>query len=48
MIVQYIYETAFANQVQNFGLAAAASMLLGGLLFALTMAQLWLARRKSA
>ncbi|MDT8266327.1 sugar ABC transporter permease, partial [Roseomonas sp. DSM 102946] len=29
MVVQYIYETAFANQVQNFGLAAAASVLLG-------------------
>ena len=25
MIVHYIYETAFSNQVQNFGLAAAAS-----------------------
>lgn len=48
MVVQYIYETAFANQVQNFGRAAAASMLLGGLLFALTMLQLWIARRKSA
>ncbi|PPD13633.1 MAG: sugar ABC transporter permease [Methylobacterium sp.] len=48
MIVQYIYETAFANQVQNFGRAAAASMLLGGLLFALTMLQLWFARRKAA
>ena len=29
MVVQYIYETAFANQVQNFGLASAASVLLG-------------------
>lgn len=48
MVVQYIYETAFANQVQNFGLAAAASMLLGAVLFALTMLQLWIARRKAA
>lgn len=48
MVVQYIYETAFANQVQNFGLAAAASMMLGTLLFALTMLQLWIARRKAA
>ena len=48
MIVQYIYETAFANQVQNFGLAAAASVLLGLLLFALTMIQLGLARRRAA
>lgn len=47
MVVQYIYETAFANQVQNFGLAAAASMLLGGLLFALTLTQLWFARQKT-
>lgn len=47
MVVQYIYETAFANQVQNFGLAAAASMMLGGLLFALTMIQLWLSRRQA-
>ncbi len=47
MIVQYIYETAFANPVQNFGLAGAASILLGVLLFTLTMAQLALARGKS-
>ncbi len=33
MVVQYIYETAFASQAQNFGLAAAASVLLGALLF---------------
>lgn len=48
MIVQYIYETAFSNQVQNFGLAAAASVLLGAVLFALTLAQLGLSRRKEA
>jgi len=46
MIVQYIYETAFANQVQNFGLAAAASVVLGVVLFALTLLQLWLSRKK--
>jgi alpha-1,4-digalacturonate transport system permease protein len=46
MVVQYIYETAFSNQVQNFGLAAAASVVLGLLLFFLTMAQLAAARRK--
>lgn len=39
MIVQYIYETAFASQVQNFGLAAAASIVLGVVLFLLTLAQ---------
>lgn len=48
MVVQYIYETAFANQVQNFGLAAAASVLLGVLLFALTLIQLAVARKKAA
>ncbi len=39
MIVQYIYETAFASQVQNFGLAAAASIVLGVVLFLLTLVQ---------
>ena len=48
MVVQYIYETAFANQVQNFGLAAAASVVLGVLLFALTLIQLAVARNKAA
>lgn len=48
MIVQYIYETAFSNQVQNFGLAAAASVLLGVVLFALTLAQLGFTRRRGA
>ena len=48
MIVQYIYETAFANQVQNFGLAAAASVVLGVVLFVLTLMQLAVARRKEA
>ncbi len=38
-IVQYIYTTGFASQVQNFGLAAAASMILGILLFILTMSR---------
>jgi alpha-1,4-digalacturonate transport system permease protein len=46
MVVQYIYETAFANQVQNFGLAAAASVVLGVVLFALTLLQLRLSRRR--
>lgn len=48
MVVQYIYETAFANQVQNFGLAAAASVVLGVVLFALTLLQLLLTRRRSS
>lgn len=39
-IVQYIYETAFANQTHILGLAAAASMLVGGVLMVLTLLQL--------
>ena len=39
-IVQYIYETAFAGQVHILGLAAAASMLVGGVLLVLTLLQL--------
>ncbi len=45
-IVQYIYNTGFSNQVQNFGLASAASVVLGILLFALTLAQLAVVRRR--
>jgi alpha-1,4-digalacturonate transport system permease protein len=47
MVVQYIYETAFSNQVLNFGLAAAGSVVLGIVLFGLTLAQLTLSRRRS-
>ena len=45
-IVQYIYNTGFTNQVQNFGLASAASVILGVALFILTMLQLAATRRK--
>lgn len=45
-IVQYIYTTGFTNQVQNFGLAAAASVVLGVVLFVLTLLQLAASRRK--
>jgi alpha-1,4-digalacturonate transport system permease protein len=48
MIVQYIYEAAFANQAQNFGLASAASIVLGVVLFALTLAQLAFNRKREA
>ena len=47
-IVQYIYNKAFTQQVQNFGLAAAASVVLGIVLFVLTMLQLAAARRRDA
>jgi alpha-1,4-digalacturonate transport system permease protein len=43
--VQYIYETAFANQVQQYGLASAASMLLGFALLIFTLLQLRLGER---
>jgi alpha-1,4-digalacturonate transport system permease protein len=39
-IVQYIYETAFANNVHIMGLAAAASILVGIVLLGLTLLQL--------
>ena len=39
-IVQFIYETAFANQIHLLGLAAAASILVGGVLMLLTLLQL--------
>jgi len=46
-IVQYIYTTGFASSVQNFGLASAASVVLGLVLFVLTLAQLAAVRRKN-
>ncbi|MHA1572267.1 MAG: carbohydrate ABC transporter permease [Alphaproteobacteria bacterium] len=45
-LVQYIYTTGFATETQNFGLAAAASVLLGSALLVLTLTQLFVARRK--
>lgn len=44
MIVQYIYQTGFATQVQRFGLAAAASVLLGLVLLVATLLQLRVGR----
>jgi alpha-1,4-digalacturonate transport system permease protein len=41
-LVQYIYETGFAAQIRNLGLAAAASMLMAGGLIVLTLAQVLL------
>jgi alpha-1,4-digalacturonate transport system permease protein len=43
-MLQYIYDTGFSNDVKQFGLAAAASVVLGLTLFILTMLQLRLAR----
>ena len=44
-LTQYIYEAGFANLLRNPGLAAAASILMAGVLVVLTLLQLWLARR---
>jgi alpha-1,4-digalacturonate transport system permease protein len=44
-LTQYIYETGFASQLRNPGLAAAASILMGAVLVVLTLLQLGLARR---
>jgi alpha-1,4-digalacturonate transport system permease protein len=50
LIVQYIYTTGFAaaGSIQNFGLAAAASMVLGLVLLVLTLIQLYLGRDKES
>lgn len=39
-IVQYIYDTGFSNQIQLFGLAAAASVVMGIVLLIFTLIQL--------
>ncbi len=47
-MVQYIYNTAFTNQTEEFGLAAAASIVLALALFSFTIIQLRLSRASSA
>lgn len=44
MIVQYIYEIGFAAQPRNFGLAAAASLLLGVALLIFTLIQMLISK----
>lgn len=44
-LTQYIYETGFASQLRNPGLAAAASILMGLVLVVLTLMQLGLGRK---
>jgi len=44
-IVQFIYQTGFAESIHQYGLAAAASLVLAVTLLALTVAQLRLTRR---
>lgn len=48
LIVQYIYDTGFANQVQNFGLAASASYILAIILIILTAGYIALTFRPDA
>ena len=45
-LVQFIYETGFAQQVREYGMASAASLLLAGVLILLTLLQLRVAREK--
>ncbi|WP_240722429.1 carbohydrate ABC transporter permease [Poseidonocella sp. HB161398] len=44
-LVQFIYETAFATDVRLYGLASAASVLMGLALLVLTLVQLWLGKK---
>ena len=44
LIVQYIYTTGFSSQIQRFGLASAASVVLGVALLIFTLVQLRLGR----
>lgn len=47
-VVQYIYMTGFANMPARRGLAAAASLVMGGILLVLTLIQLRLGRETEA
>lgn len=47
-IVQFIYQTGFAEQIQMYGLAAAASIILAGGLVVLTIIQLKLSNAEKA
>lgn len=44
-LVQFIYSTGFAQQVRQYGLASAASLLLAVVLMVLTLAQFAVVRR---
>jgi alpha-1,4-digalacturonate transport system permease protein len=44
-LVEFIYNTGFAQQVRQYGLASAASLLLAGVLLVLTLLQLLVARK---
>jgi alpha-1,4-digalacturonate transport system permease protein len=46
-LVQFIYETGFAQQIREYGIASAASLLLAGVLLVLTLVQLGITRNRS-
>ena len=48
MLLQYIFDTGIATKPQLFGLAAAASLLMGAVLLVLTLVQLRLTRNRAA
>jgi alpha-1,4-digalacturonate transport system permease protein len=45
LVVQFIYEIGFAQQIHQYGLAAAASLLLAAVLMVLTLIQLRASRK---
>jgi len=47
LLIQYIYDVGFATRPRLFGLAAAASILMAGVLFFLTMLQLAATRKRA-
>ena len=47
LLIQYIYDTGFASRPRQFGLAAAASLIMAGVLFVLTLMQLAATRKRS-
>jgi alpha-1,4-digalacturonate transport system permease protein len=47
LLIQYIYDTGFATRPRQFGLAAAASLMMAGVLFVLTLMQLAATRKRS-
>ncbi len=47
MVIQHIYEIAFTGETKHYGIAAASSILLAGIILTFTMLQLWLTKRKT-
>ncbi len=47
MVIQHIYEIAFTGETKRYGVAAASSILLAGIILVLTMIQLWVTKRNA-